>query len=356
MKLLLFVLIWLTAMTCSFAQLSIPSSDYLKNLNILTTKVRYVSSDTSGLTAALKTSGAGAVWSLTGRPFTLSETTTEVLLVKSTSGAPSQSTSAFSSANYVMRRQSAGKPGFTDWTFMTHSTTALSYNGYASDSAGILKSLQTNSPAERIRSYPTTYPGSWSWSSTVTSTSYTGGSGVGVGINMSGSDVVDGYGTVTTPEGTFQCLRIKSRSDMNLGFFTITSYQYDFVDQNRTIASISAGSTGIVPGGATYYLHQSSAVHVEAGSPEAGEFHLSQNYPNPFNPTTAISYHLSTVAFVSLKVFDVLGNEVGVLVEGMRPVGTHTVMLDARHLPSGVYFYRLTAGDFVQTKRFTLIK
>ncbi len=77
------------------------------------------------------------------------------------------------------------------------------------------------------------------------------------------------------------------------------------------------------------------------------EFVLLQNYPNPFNPSTAISYQLSAISFVSLKVYDVLGRDVATLVDGVRNAGTHTVRWNASSMPSGVYVYCLRASDAV---------
>lgn len=85
-------------------------------------------------------------------------------------------------------------------------------------------------------------------------------------------------------------------------------------------------------------------------------YHLSQNYPNPFNPGTAISYELSTASHVSLKVFDALGREVANLVSGNKSAGLHTVNFDASSLSSGVYIYRMEAGNFIQTRKMMLIK
>ena len=85
-------------------------------------------------------------------------------------------------------------------------------------------------------------------------------------------------------------------------------------------------------------------------------YHLSQNYPNPFNPGTAISYELSTASYVSLKVFDALGREVANLVSGNKPAGIHTVNFDASGLSSGLYMYRMEAGNFMQTRKMMLIK
>jgi hypothetical protein len=86
------------------------------------------------------------------------------------------------------------------------------------------------------------------------------------------------------------------------------------------------------------------------------EFKLFQNYPNPFNPTTAISYTLSAVRDVSLKVFDVLGREIVTLVNERQEEGEYTVKWDAAEFSSGVYFYQLRAGEFVQTKKMVIVR
>ena len=85
-------------------------------------------------------------------------------------------------------------------------------------------------------------------------------------------------------------------------------------------------------------------------------FALEENYPNPFNPTTAISYQLSANGLVSLKVFNLLGQEVAVLVNEEKPAGTYRATWDAGKMPSGVYFYRLNAGEFVETKKMILLR
>ena len=85
-------------------------------------------------------------------------------------------------------------------------------------------------------------------------------------------------------------------------------------------------------------------------------FGLSANYPNPFNPTTAISYELSVVSHVSLKVYDVLGREVATLTNSRLNAGSYTVTFNARDLASGIYFYRLVAGGLIITKKMVLMK
>ncbi len=85
-------------------------------------------------------------------------------------------------------------------------------------------------------------------------------------------------------------------------------------------------------------------------------FELLQNYPNPFNPTTNIEFRIANSGLVTLRVFDVLGREIGTLVNEVRPAGLYKVRWDASSLPSGVYFYQIHAGDYVQTKKLVLAK
>jgi hypothetical protein len=98
----------------------------------------------------------------------------------------------------------------------------------------------------------------------------------------------------------------------------------------------------------------SNVIEVDAGLPKV--FALEQNYPNPFNPTTVISYQLPVASEVSLKVYDVLGKEVMTLVNGRQAAGAYNYTLNASNLSSGVYFYRLRAGNFVSTKKMMLVK
>jgi hypothetical protein len=85
-------------------------------------------------------------------------------------------------------------------------------------------------------------------------------------------------------------------------------------------------------------------------------FMLDQNYPNPFNPVTLIKYHCARAGDVSLKVYDILGNEVETLVNSKQEPGNYSVNFDGSNFPSGVYYYRLEAGDYVEVKKMILLK
>ncbi|MBL7191963.1 T9SS type A sorting domain-containing protein [bacterium] len=92
----------------------------------------------------------------------------------------------------------------------------------------------------------------------------------------------------------------------------------------------------------------------EAGNPAT--FELLPVYPNPFNASTAISYQLLAVSYVNLTIYDVTGREVARLVDGFRPAGMHQTVFDEKDLASGIYFARLQAGDFKQTRKMVLVK
>ncbi len=90
------------------------------------------------------------------------------------------------------------------------------------------------------------------------------------------------------------------------------------------------------------------------------KYYLSDNYPNPFNPTTSISYSIPENAFVTLKIYDVLGNEVEVLISEQKEPGNYQIDFNAssvsRRISSGIYYYTLTAGNFTSTKKMILVK
>ena len=105
------------------------------------------------------------------------------------------------------------------------------------------------------------------------------------------------------------------------------------------------------------YLYTSNPVSViEEEVFEVKGFYLSQNYPNPFNPATNISYSISQRSFVTLKIYDVLGNEIATLINKELRAGSYEVEFDASNLPSGIYFYQIRAGAFVDTKKLILMK
>ncbi len=145
-----------------------------------------------------------------------------------------------------------------------------------------------------------------------------------------------------------------------------------FILPNEDVAS---GLANVASDGAGYYLTwlddrrdetylnlhakklgplATSVANTSIGGP-AG-FSLQQNYPNPFNPETTIRFTLPQRAFVTVQVFDLAGREVATLLQETKPAGSHALIFDASHLPSGVYLYRIQAGNFQAAKKFLLLK
>ena len=97
---------------------------------------------------------------------------------------------------------------------------------------------------------------------------------------------------------------------------------------------------------------------VDDGVAQPAQFELRQNYPNPFNPSTTIGFQVpgAAASWVRLAVFNLIGQEVAVLVNGMRNAGNHAVTFEAKNLPSGIYVYQLTAGSFSSTRSMVLLR
>jgi hypothetical protein len=98
----------------------------------------------------------------------------------------------------------------------------------------------------------------------------------------------------------------------------------------------------------------SNVIEVEVYQPLV--FKLDQNYPNPFNPSTKIDYTLPADGYTELKVYDIIGNSIITLVSEIKPAGSYDVVFDASNIPSGVYFYTLTSGELVSSKKMLLVK
>jgi hypothetical protein len=134
---------------------------------------------------------------------------------------------------------------------------------------------------------------------------------------------------------------------------------YDMVFTDENSGWIYAGGGGIL----THIYRTTNGGHggivsvadntIDSG-PEG--FSLEQNYPNPFNPVTSIQYSVSSMQFVTLKVFDLLGREVAILVNEEKPAGEYEIDFDGSAFTSGIYFYQLKAGQYTETKKMVLMK
>ncbi|MBZ0184462.1 MAG: T9SS type A sorting domain-containing protein [Melioribacteraceae bacterium] len=136
------------------------------------------------------------------------------------------------------------------------------------------------------------------------------------------------------------------------------SFFGDEIEVNENFIAIGAPEYRIsgIPKGAVYVFPKSAtSVEAEKGL-NPTEFVLEQNYPNPFNPTTSIEYTVPSSEYVTLKVYDILGNEVAELVNEQKQAGTYEVYFNAGNLSSGFYIYKLQAGKFSQVRKMMLLK
>lgn len=161
------------------------------------------------------------------------------------------------------------------------------------------------------------------------------------------------YASNTTP-GTFVTpIQINDRPME----WSARGYIPTLIEYNNSGSDAGAIWVGIDGANKRLYFDRFGAVtsvNNNNNSPE--KFSLSQNYPNPFNPNTQIDFSIPKNSLVTIKIFDVLGKEVAVLVNKDFTIGSYTVDFNASSLTSGVYFYQLTAGEFTDTKKLVLVK
>lgn len=225
----------------------------------------------------------------------------------------------------------------------------------------IVKAVYT--PAQLDLPLPFTYNSQWGGNFVIAITTYFNGFPFGTNnFNHTENVLVDAYGPMTMPGGSIvQALRVK-RDDRYT--FAGGSYDrtiaYSFITKNGTAVEVvaldtnAANSGTILTDGVTWSSSGITGVENENQIPT--QFSLEQNYPNPFNPSTTITFSIPNEELVSLKVFNSLGKQVTELVNGTKPAGNYEINFNAAGLSSGVYFYRLKAGDFSTTKKLLLLK
>lgn len=169
---------------------------------------------------------------------------------------------------------------------------------------------------------------------------------------------IENHGSEKLYDLTVKILSSKARDlfefeNIPLPANTIHLINPDWRENNNHITIfVDEGMDGVIND--TLRFENLTLIDEENYTPE--QYKLLQNYPNPFNSGTAISWQLPKHTKVTLKIYDILGNEIETLVNEKRPAGTYELIWDARNLASGVYFYRLQTGDFVETKKMILLR
>ncbi|MDP3684246.1 MAG: T9SS type A sorting domain-containing protein, partial [Ignavibacteria bacterium] len=205
------------------------------------------------------------------------------------------------------------------------------------------------------------FPITFNNSSVIRANIYTGAILVG---ERKTTTLYDGFGTLQMPNGKSysNVFRIKKiERDTSYVVHTVnTATSYIWYKQGGQVPLLRLTYSGALN---LYFVYGSKSKNTTTGINERqndrtvpAEFSLSQNYPNPFNPSTTINWRMAASSYVTLKVYDVLGKEVTTLVNNELEAGSHSVNFDASNLSSGIYFYELRAGNFIQNKKMILMR
>ena len=320
--------------------------------------------DTAGIRALINRSGANQTWDLRagGRVFVSTPPVSRRYFAPS-----SISGVTVSGANLAIRTSFAGSDtatvlfaNLTDSELQT-----ISAGSVLTRTNAFLGTTQTYTPPIPTLRFPLTSTSTWN-GSTQLSTQVPGFGALVTNLNY--TYAVDGWGTLITPANPngVPVLRLRSTFVLTVTGFPLpptTAVTYLFLDANanalatiQDAPTLSAGIPDVASGMSVSYSTFTPLSVRELGGEKPAAFALEQNYPNPFNPSTLIRYSLPSTEQVSLKVFDMLGREVAVLVNARQAAGRYEVSFNAMNLPSGLYFYRLQAGSYSETRKMMLIR
>ena len=167
-------------------------------------------------------------------------------------------------------------------------------------------------------------------------------------------DAPSNFGEFTVSDGSGD-LRIDDNFDAFSGQGNDTTYALDLhIDEILGMGYFSFGNAKLIPRDSTDVVIGPTAIQQVDNLP--GSFALEQNYPNPFNPSTTIKYHIAEASKVKLTIYDIIGRKIANLVQARQAPGEYTITFDASQLATGVYFYKLEAGNFTKTHKMLLIK
>ena len=359
------LLIFLSVSTVTQAQITITESYFEDRIGITETSTLFDLVDTSDLTAIINATGPNQTWDFSG--FMVADTFTIEQTYIQLPATDIPGADLFPDSDFVVRLESdtvdavAGQEvasylfsSIEDGFFISEGSFTL---GDVDEDGAVDTLVFTFSPATIESPVPLSYEDMWE-DSTTTTLSF-GGFDFPPSTASINSSVVDGWGTLVLPQGSFEALRIRTEfTTVNLtgGPDMFDNTDIEFVTREGALASIFIGADGTVEGSFSIsdFVMSGTPVEDEEGLPS--QFQLSQNYPNPFNPSTTINYALPASSDVTLKVYTLTGQEVATLVNATQGVGQYEVQFDASNLSSGIYLYRLETASFTETRMMSLIK
>ena len=343
------ILLFFTIASCTaLAQITINSSDVANMFAIGNTAT--IHEDTLQSNFDIGSPGGGNNWNFTNLQSNL------MVTLESIDPATSPYISDFPTANICNYSSSTIGGNFSEiWTYskLNGQFDVLGNAAVSSALPGFVTTISYD-PYRRQYEHPFTFNSQWS--DTYTQTISVNGTPIN-SSSVTISTLVDAYGTMTIPGGaSYEALRIREE----LTISGITSVNFSFISKNGAQVNVNAVSSnppnsGIISvDGTTYYDGLVSSVEQINEIPNG--FTLNQNYPNPFNPNTNIQYSIPEASFVELKVYDVLGNEVATLVDAEQNAGVYKADFSGSDLASGLYIAKITAGNYTNTIKMSLLK
>lgn len=341
------------------AQISVTSTDILGLLG----KSQVFRSDTTG-SALVNVGAAGAdqTWDFRAQTINGENLTIHYSLPQNTPFAQE-----FPQSNFV---QSIDYTGVVMGTYYSYSTVGV--NAWTQIGEVVISQGTASVDTVNESVFPLPLQFNQTWTAT-TSDSFGDPATFAFVVKTSAVESVDAWGTIRLPFGDMSCLRIRSNDAFITALYTSgmlsqsdtsTSITYSWITQSHGgVVGITSQDDETNPNftkASSFVLLHSTTTAVDerqATNEMPDKFVLAQNYPNPFNPSTQITFALSTAQKVTLKVFDLVGKEVATLLQNAhKPAGVHQLTFDAATLSSGVYFYQLRAGEFVETKKMLLAR
>lgn len=343
-----------------FGQITIDSNEY--NITFGTEQTFYAATDTlgAGFPVNVGTTGGSQTWNFSQTDFPGGLTATSGIV--DPAGTPFSSD--FPTANHAFFFNLGDTAASYAYFNLTNSAlfelgSGVSFGGFTS--------VTVNDPPVLAFPFPATL--NTTWDNTNVTHNDIGGGVVFVDSTVE-NFVIDAWGSITVPFGTFNCLRLRidefefletTFNGTVLFSDTSTTISYDWIVENHgLIASVSSKDGETNPNftmASDVSFRVPTVTGIEDEVPRIIEgFELAQNYPNPFNPSTTITYELPRTTTVDLSVFDISGRKVATLVSGQVAAGEHHITFSAENLPSGIYLYRLKGQGVSLVKRMVLLK
>ena len=351
------ILLFITAVSCTaLAQITITSSDMANTFAVGNSAENH--QDTLISSINIGSPGGGNSWDFTMLQSDITGTVTSV------DPATTPYISDFPGANFANHTVTTNQGTTLDLYFYLRLNDSLGYIGSGLTN-NILPGFVTfvmNDPNKIQAVLPMTYNTNWNENFTQTVINEFNGNPIStITSSVSNNAVVDAYGTMTLPNiPVLDVLRLREETTITTNSISTTFTTFTFISRGGAGVAVTAvvpipPVSGVIDiNGASYNGVLATGVEKINGLPN--NYFLSQNYPNPFNPTTTIKYQIPDAGFVTLKVYDVLGIETAILVNEEKLVGSYEAEFNAISLPSGVYFYRLQAGNYIETKKMVLMK